>query len=68
MGETQLMRLKARDGLTEAAAAARIAAQYPLEEKTKVADHVIDTDGTLEETRQRSLDVLADLKHRFLNN
>ena len=66
--KTQLERLRARDGLSNAAAAARIAAQYPLEEKLKVADHVIDTEGTETEVEQRTLQVLSELKNRFLNN
>jgi dephospho-CoA kinase len=45
----QMSRLRRR-GLSEAAARARIAAQWPLEEKVRRADHVIRTDGTFEET------------------
>jgi dephospho-CoA kinase len=47
----QLRRLMRRDGLDEAAARARLAAQLPLEEKLKVATHVIDNAGTMESTR-----------------
>lgn len=43
--ETQLARLMKRDGSNEEAASARIASQMPLEEKLKVADHVIWNDG-----------------------
>ena len=43
--ETQLHRLKARNGLSEDEARKRIHAQMPLAEKVKVADYVID--GTL---------------------
>ena len=43
--EVQLARLRARDGLDEAAARARLAAQLPLAEKLKVATHVIDNAG-----------------------
>lgn len=64
--ETQVARLTARDGLGSAAAAARIASQYPLEEKLKVADHVIDSEGTFAEVEQRTEVVLAALKNRFL--
>jgi dephospho-CoA kinase len=49
--ETQLARAVARGGLTEAEARARIAAQAPLAEKIAVADHVIDNDGPLAETK-----------------
>jgi len=51
--ETQLRRLVARDGLSEDAARARIAAQLPLEEKVAAATHVVDNSGSLEETRRQ---------------
>lgn len=47
----QLSRLRERDGLSEARARARIAAQLPLAEKVRRATHVIDNGGTPEETR-----------------
>ena len=50
--ERQLARVIAR-GLTERAAALRIAAQLPTEEKVRRADHVIWTDGALADTDQR---------------
>jgi dephospho-CoA kinase len=40
--EQQLERLMQRDGLSEAAAAARIQAQWPLERKRPLADQLID--------------------------
>jgi len=46
--ETQVARLMARDGLDEAAARARLAAQLPLCDKVAVADVVIDNEGDLE--------------------
>ncbi len=49
----QLRRLMARDGLDEAAARARIAAQLPLEEKLKAATFVVDTSGAYEDTRRQ---------------
>ncbi|MEM9195454.1 MAG: dephospho-CoA kinase [Myxococcota bacterium] len=48
---TQLTRLMERDGFSREEAEARIASQMPLEEKTAVADHVIDNGGSPEETR-----------------
>lgn len=45
--EQQLARVQARDGLDEAAARARIAAQMPLEEKRKRASVVIENDADL---------------------
>jgi dephospho-CoA kinase len=49
--EQQVERCMKRDGVTEEQARARIAAQLPLVEKLKVATHVIDNTGTLDETR-----------------
>jgi dephospho-CoA kinase len=46
--ETQIGRLVAR-GMDEADARARLAAQMPLAEKAKLADVVLDNEGTLEE-------------------
>lgn len=50
---TQLRRLMERDGLDEAAARARIAAQMSQEEKVARADYVIDNSGDLESTREK---------------
>jgi dephospho-CoA kinase len=46
----QLRRLMARDGLSEAAARARLDAQWPIEAKIARADIVIRTDGSYAET------------------
>jgi len=43
--ETELARLIARDGMTEADARARIASQMPVAEKAKRAHYVIDNSG-----------------------
>jgi dephospho-CoA kinase len=48
--EEQLRRLTQRDGLGLAEARARLAAQWPIEEKVRRADHVIRTDGTFADT------------------
>lgn len=48
--DEQLRRLVARDGLSEPEARARLAAQWPIEEKADRADYVIRTDGTFGET------------------
>ena len=58
--ETQMQRLRER-GLGDAEATARIDAQAPMQAKVAVADHVIDTDCTLEETRRRTASVYAEL-------
>jgi dephospho-CoA kinase len=47
----QVARLRARDGLSEEQARARLAAQLSLDEKRKLATWVIDNSGTVEQTR-----------------
>lgn len=45
--ETQLRRLRERDGLDEAAARSRLAAQLPRDEKRRRATWIIDNDGDI---------------------
>jgi dephospho-CoA kinase len=54
----QLARLRARDGLDEAAARARIAAQMPLAEKRGFGHFEVDTSGAIADT-DREADALA---------
>ncbi|KIZ07746.1 dephospho-CoA kinase [Monoraphidium neglectum] len=54
----QLRRLKERDGSSEADARARMAAQMPLEAKARLADVVLDNNGSLE-ALERQVDQLA---------
>ena len=49
--ETQLARVMAKWGLNRVEALLRVQAQMPLEEKLGYAAHVIDNDGTLEQTQ-----------------
>ena len=60
--EEQVRRLMARDALTEDQARARLAAQWPIEEKVRRADYVIRTDGTHEETNAQVAQLLKALK------
>jgi len=60
--EQQLERLMRRDGLSEEEAAARIAAQAPLESKKEVADYLIDTSGSVEDSSRRAEEVYELLK------
>lgn len=53
----QLARLMARDGSSEAAARARMAAQMPLEEKRRRATYVIDNGGSLDDTARQLREV-----------
>jgi dephospho-CoA kinase len=48
--EQQIERAIRRDGFTREEALARLRRQMPLEEKRKLADYIIDTSGTKEET------------------
>ncbi|KAM6107896.1 dephospho-CoA kinase domain-containing protein [Pterocles gutturalis] len=58
----QLSRLMRRNGLSQAEAEARIAAQLPLDEKRKLATHVIDNSGDRESTRRQVLRLHAHLE------
>ncbi len=51
--EVQKARLMKRDGLDEAAAEARLAAQLPLDDKRQYATWMVDNSGSLEATRAR---------------
>jgi len=66
--ETQLARLVARDGCTEAEARTRIASQLPVAEKAKLADYVVDNSGPRAETERQARAVykalLGDLAAR----
>jgi dephospho-CoA kinase len=58
----QIARLQARDGLSEAEARARLAAQWPVEEKAARAHYVIDTNGPVADTDRQVDAVLVQLK------
>lgn len=51
--DVQLARLMARDGIDEAAARQRLAAQLPIEEKRARATWVIDNSATVDSTREQ---------------
>jgi dephospho-CoA kinase len=59
--DEQVRRVMARDGLPERDARARLAAQWPIEEKVKRASHVIWTDKGFAETDRQVGDVYARL-------
>ena len=48
--DTQIRRVMHRDGLSEAEARQRLAAQWPIDEKVRRADYVIRTEGPQEDT------------------
>lgn len=51
--KVQLQRLMDRDGYTKEEALARIRSQMPLAEKIRLADRVIQTDGSLDDLRAK---------------
>jgi dephospho-CoA kinase len=57
----QIARIMSRDGLTEADARARMASQMPIEEKLRLADYIIDTSGTMKQTRDQVEKIYHDL-------
>lgn len=60
----QLARLMARDGLSDQDARARLAAQWPIDEKVARADYVIRTDGTFADTDTQVKTVFEMLEGR----
>ncbi|ETI68534.1 dephospho-CoA kinase [Neobacillus vireti] len=56
--DTQLQRLIDRNQLSNDDAEARVRSQMPLANKIKLADEVIDNNGTLEETKKQLTDLL----------
>ena len=49
----QRQRLALRDGFSDSAVSARLAAQWPIDKKAQQADLVIDNAGTLDQTRRQ---------------
>jgi dephospho-CoA kinase len=60
--DTQIERLMKRNGLTHEAAMARINSQISVEEKVKVADYVIETNGTIEESISQTEKIIQKLR------
>lgn len=62
--ETQVERIIARDGATSGQALQRLAAQWPIADKVRRADYVIETSGTFAGTDTAVDDVLDALRDR----
>lgn len=62
--ETQRARLMSRDGLSEAAAAQRLAAQWPIGDKARLADAVVMTEGSMAATLAQAARLAAWLTGR----
>lgn len=60
--DTQLSRLQKRDGLDRAEAEKHIDAQMSLEEKRRLADYIIENNGSLEELQRRVRALLEEIK------
>jgi len=60
--DEQLRRVMKRDNLTETEARQRIAAQWPIDQKRALADHVIDTSGARAETDARVTELVDRLE------
>jgi dephospho-CoA kinase len=61
---TQMQRLVERDGLTEAEARRRIAAQLSLDVKRERADYVVNNTLTVDATREQVADVYRKFRDR----
>lgn len=60
---TQIERLMSRNNLTHAEAMLRIEAQMPVEKKMALADYLIDTSGTIEESINQTKEIIEKLKN-----
>ena len=60
--ETHIKRLMTRDGFSREEALRRISAQMPLSEKVKLADFVIDNNGSIEETKKQVEEIFKELE------
>jgi dephospho-CoA kinase len=66
--DEQRKRLRHRSGLSDEQIEARIRSQMPMEEKAKYADYLIDTSGSLEDTRRQVESVFRELKALAVNS
>jgi dephospho-CoA kinase len=61
----QIRRAMEREKLSRAEAQKRIQSQFPLKEKLKVANYIIDSSGSFENTRANTMEVFHLLKKDF---
>jgi dephospho-CoA kinase len=64
--EQQLDRLMRRNGLTRENAMRRIEAQMPVEKKKNMADYLIDTNGTIEQSVEQTKNIIEEIRRRYL--
>lgn len=60
----QLERLQKRNNLSKEDALARIKSQLPLTEKAKMADFIIDNNGSIDETKEQVIKLVSKLTDR----
>jgi dephospho-CoA kinase len=63
--DEQIRRLMERDGINMEAAEMRIKSQFPLNEKLKVAHYTIDTTGSFENAKHKTLETFHLMKKDF---
>lgn len=63
--DEQIKRLINRDKISKEDAEKRIKSQFPLNEKLKVANYIIDTTGTFENTKSKTLETYHLMKKDF---
>ena len=61
--DTQIARLMSRNSLTRDEAMARISAQMPVEKKMALADYLIDTSGTVENSVNQTKKIIEILRN-----
>lgn len=64
--QTQISRMMRRNLLTYDEAVARLRAQLPREEKIKIADFVIDSSGSIENTAKKALEIIRIIRKTYL--
>jgi len=62
--EMQIERMMTRNKLSKEDAERRLAAQLPIDQKVKKANHVITTEGSFEQTDQQIKELIAALSNR----
>lgn len=65
--QIQRQRVLARDDMTEEKFDMILSRQTPDSEKRRRADYLVDTSHSIAETRQRVLEIIAELKMRIAN-
>ncbi len=66
--DTQIARLMSRNSLTRDEAVLRIDAQMPVEKKMSLADYLIDTSGTIENSVNQTKNIIEILRKRVNEN